>query len=723
MVSSNEHRQQPCLMTLASGLSEKTTLKDPSEFCGSRVLIVDDEEVSKLILGKICSELGASFDTAADGIGALELLQQRRFEVVLLDLSMPGMDGFEVLAEIRRRFSEAELPVVMVTAADDRDSIVTAFRCGANDYITKPFDSETSLMRLSTHLRLQKIQHQLSESQQRYTLAVRGTNDGIWDWDILKESVYFSPRWQAMLGLPEQEHFGSPNHWFRRVHDNDRKRVHNALTAHLAGQTECFEVELRMHHEQGEYLWMLCRGKAVFADGKAVRMAGSLTDVTEGKSADALTGLPNRALFLERVSHRLQQYLRNPDRPFAVAIIDVDGFKNVNDTYGHLAGDELLVVIARAVESSVRQADSVVARIGGDEFAVLIEDLDSQRAASAVAARLVEVMSKPALLLEQHYISPSASVGIALPTPEMRSVEELLLQADRAMYQAKREGKSGYCAFSSVMDEEDEMRSALVHDLNNVVNEACTPESDSPIQVLGVPIVNAHSGELFAFECRLAWHNARHGSAPTGLISEVAADNGLESALELQTLKMACAQLARLRQADSRFANVKLLLENTSWRSEHDTSTATITEIVSGEGVSPGDVILSLSQSAKDQPTEAEHTAVDALCAEGFSVALCSFELAHVSLPVLSLARHGYLRVGERRSDSSAQPWVDPAGLEVVATLAMGLQAELIYSGVSERSQLELLKSVGCKYGQGPLLGEEKTFYEIIEAHAAQVGT
>ncbi|MEM9353557.1 MAG: diguanylate cyclase [Planctomycetota bacterium] len=713
MMSGENQKTQPCLMNLASGLSEKDALRDPSQFCSSRVLIVDDEEVSKLILGKICSQLGASFDTADDGLGALELLLQRRFEVVLLDVSMPGMDGFEVLREVRRSFSEAELPVVMVTADDDRESIVAAFRAGANDYITKPFDAETSMVRLSTHLRLQQIQQELSESQQRYTLAVRGTNDGIWDWDILKETVYFSPRWQAMLGLPELEHLDSPNHWFSRVHDNDRKRVHNALTSHLAGQTECFEVELRMHHELGEYRWMLCRGKAVFSDSKAVRMAGSLTDVTEGKSADALTGLPNRALFLERVSHRLQQYLRNPDRPFAVAIIDVDGFKGVNDTYGHAAGDELLVLIARALESSVRQADSVVARIGGDEFAVLVEDVDSQRAASTIAARLVDVISKPALLLERHYINPSASVGITLPTPQARSVEDLLLLADRAMYEAKREGKNGYRAFSPEMRQDDEMRSALLQDLNALVDSAETPQTDSPLQTLCSPIVNVQSGDLLAFECRLAWRHPRYDEARHGVIAEVASDNGIEAAVELKTLRMACSQLALLRREDDRFDSVKLLLENASWRSDRKASAEALAEVVSSEGISPRDIILSFWQHSMDQLSEDEHATISALGEEGFSIALSGCELGRVSLSLLALARQGYLRIGERRTQGAKQPFEPAAELEVVATLAEGLQAGLIYSGVSDHSHLEVLKAIGCKYGQGPLLGEEKSLKYI----------
>lgn len=409
----------------------------------STVMIVDDDPVSSFMLSTVCSHLGAESVLVADGAVALAVLENDPPELVMLDRSMPSIDGAAILREIRKRFSTAELPVVMVTADDDRESIVEAFENGANDYIAKPFDSAMAMARIKTHLQLQQIQRQLSESKQRYALAMRGTNDGMWDWDFQTGRIYFSPRWQGMLGFEEEELFGPPQHWFSRIHEDDRQRVHDALEAHLASKSPCFDTELRMRHTNDEYRWMLCRGKAVFdGNGNAVRMAGSLTDITEGKSADALTGLANRVLFNKRVTRRLEQYYRDQARSFAVIYIDLDDFKHVNDTYGHDAGDELLVRLALTIDRNVRGPNSVAARIGGDEFAVLIENLADESTGQIVVQRLASAISGSVLLKNQYLVRPSASIGIALPHPGVGSAEEMIRIADLNMYRVKKRRKN-----------------------------------------------------------------------------------------------------------------------------------------------------------------------------------------------------------------------------------------------------------------------------------------
>lgn len=407
------------------------------------MLIVDDDPVSAAILWNICTELDAHCVVATSGQEAVHWLEHQVFDFVLLDRNMPCCDGFCVLQQIRMHFCEAEMPVVVVTADHDQQSTVEAFEKGANDFITKPFDAVTAQARIRTHLRMQRMQRQLGESRIRYELAMQGTNDGIWDWDLETDRVYFSPRWQAMLGMAERELYTVPDHWLIRIHEDDRARIDRHLQAHLEGLTRHFESELRMQHRDGKYRWMLCRGKAVFDNhGKATRIAGSLTDVTEGKSVDPLTGLPNRALFLERVSRRFAQFQREPGRLFAVFYIDVDDFKRVNDSYGHAAGDMILVAVASQIEKQVRRADSVVARLGGDEFAILVEDLQHACDGDLIAKRLINAINTPVAVASDELVSPAASVGVAFASPVMQDSEELLRTADHAMYRAKKQGKN-----------------------------------------------------------------------------------------------------------------------------------------------------------------------------------------------------------------------------------------------------------------------------------------
>ncbi len=229
----------------------------------------------------------------------------------------------------------------------------------------------------------------LRESEERYALAVRGANDGIWDWDIKFDQVYFSPRWKSMLGYPEDRISNSLDEWFKRVHPEDLDHLKVALYSHIDGTTAQLENEHRVRHLDGNYRWMLCRGLAVRDDNKvATRVAGSQTDITDRKYAeekllrdafyDLLTGLPNRALFMDHLGLAVERAKRRKDYLFAVLFMDLDRFKDVNDSMGHSVGDELLISVAHKLENRLRTTDTV-ARFGGDEFVILLDDIQIRR--------------------------------------------------------------------------------------------------------------------------------------------------------------------------------------------------------------------------------------------------------------------------------------------------------------------------------------------------------
>ena len=448
------------------GLSHHSTGHRRHNISGDwHVLIADDDPVSRSVIANICSSMGATCQQVASCSEANWWIANKQFDFAVLDLNMPPRNGLEVLRTIRQTYSEVDMPVIIVTSDCTRQSAIAAFELGANDYINKPFDSSTAIARIRTHLRMQQMQLQLSESILRYQLAMQGTNDGMWDWDLVNDSMYYSPRWQAMLGLEEHELFGSPDHWFDRIHEDDRQQILQALQAHLQGETTHLDSEMRMRHSTEEYRWMLCRGRAIFDQhGRATRMAGSLTDVTDGKSVDALTGLPNRALFVERLMRRFAQFKRNPSRTFAMLYIDVDDFKLVNDTYGHAAGDSVLASLAGNMEQKVRRPDSVVARLGGDEFAILLEDLSCQQAGRIIINRIEKAISTTVTLGGHETVTPTASLGLAFADPSMKTYHDLLDAADKAMYQAKRSGKHSGHIWASA----------------ELVAPVATPESPAP---------------------------------------------------------------------------------------------------------------------------------------------------------------------------------------------------------------------------------------------------
>ena len=294
----------------------------------------------------------------------------------------------------------------------------------------------------------QALTSSLLLSEERYALAVRAANDGLWDWDLARGSVYYSERWKEMLGFDESAIGDGPEEWLGRVHHEDRQLLLAELSRLRLGRSQKVVLEHRVRVNGGSYIWALCRALAVPGGGSpAVRLVGSLTDVTERHVLeeqlrrqalyDGLTELPNRVLFMDRLSQALAHAKRHPSATFAVLWLDLDNFKDLNDKKGHLAGDELLVQVAQRVRAGLRSADTA-ARFGGDEFAVLLGDV-SENVVAEVSRRLLDELKAP-YLVEGEEFSVSASVGVVMCAGGYDRPEDILRDADTAMYQAKSAG-------------------------------------------------------------------------------------------------------------------------------------------------------------------------------------------------------------------------------------------------------------------------------------------
>jgi PAS domain S-box-containing protein len=295
--------------TAAKGLNRKP------ESCP--LLVVDDEESNREVLSRRLQRAGFAVETASDGHQALELILRREYELVLLDHMMPGLSGIDVLRLLRATYSPDALPIIMVTALCESANIAEAINLGANDYVTKPIDYQVAMARIRSQLSRKAAERALRESEQRYALAARGTDDGLWDWDINTGSVYYSSRWKEMLGYADAEIQNSPEDWFSRAPAGDREELEAALRAYWRSKdTARFEHEHRLIHKNGSYLWVLCRGLAVRnSAGEVIRMTGWITDVTDARANDPLTKLPNRLFFNVKLLHALEQARETPREP------------------------------------------------------------------------------------------------------------------------------------------------------------------------------------------------------------------------------------------------------------------------------------------------------------------------------------------------------------------------------------------------------------------------
>jgi len=299
---------------------------------------------------------------------------------------------------------------------------------------------------------------ELLRSDNRYALATRGSNDGIWDWDLRTDALHVSERFHEIVGLGGGNHVHDGGwHFLQQLIDpDDRGRVQAAYRRHLSGSSANFSVDFRAFHGAGRLVWVNWRGVAEFEDGVAVRMAGSLSDLAErGSSYDALTNLPGRPLFRDRLAHAIALHrneagngdevpVRGGTTMFAVLLLDLNRFKAVNDTLGHHVGDQLLQQVARRLESCVRTGD-LVARMSGDEFNVLLESIDPAEAADR--ARQIAVALEAPYEIGAHVVTSGASIGLVSSESGLATIDDYLRAADAAMYRAKSRSL-GVCVFS-----------------------------------------------------------------------------------------------------------------------------------------------------------------------------------------------------------------------------------------------------------------------------------
>ena len=677
------------------------------------LLVVDDNETNRDLLSRRLQRHGYSVVSAASGREALDLIDAQPFSLLLLDIEMPGMSGLEVLQTLRRRYSAAELPIIMVTARQESSDVVEALGLGANDYVAKPIDLPITLARIQTQLSRKQAEAALQESEERYALAVRGANDGIWDWNLRTNVIYFSPRWKYMIGGDETSVTGSPEEWFKRVHPEDRERILADIAAHTEGLTPQFENQHRMLHADGSYRWMLSRGVAVRdTAGKAHRMAGSQTDITEGKLSDPLTGLPNRVLFMDRLRRSLERTARHPGYLFAVLFLDLDRFKLINDSRGHLFGDRLLVAIAQRLESCLRAADTVarlgrdhtLARLGGDEFTILLDDIRHVSDAVRVADRIQTNLEAP-FQLDGHETFTTVSIGIATSATEYEEPEELLRDADTAMYRAKALGKARCELFDTSMREAAVARLAMETDLRRAVER-------QEFRLQYQPIVSLESGLVTGFEALIRWHHPERGLVEPADFIPVAEETGFILPIGSWVLREACGQMQTWEAANRPEVPLTICVNLSGRQFVQSDLIVQIEEILATTGLAASSLKIEITESMIIGDLDAAVRILQRLKSLGVRIAIDDFGTGYSSLSYLDRFPIDSLKID--RSFVQSMRTDRSEIVRAIIALAHSLRLDVVAEGVDAEDQVDQLKSFGCDYAQGYL------YSRPLEATAAE---
>ena len=545
----------------------------------------------------------------------------------------------------------------------------------------------------------------LRESEERYALAARAANDGLWDWNLATGRVYYSPRWKTMVGLADDDAADTIDLWLDRVHPDDRDRVRGDLDAHLAGQSDHFESEFRIRHRDGSHLWVLSRGLAVFDDARrAVRMAGSQADVTKRKLAeerllhdafhDALTGLPNRALFIDRVSRSLWRGRRREDYRFAVVLLDLDRVKLINDSLGHLAGDRLLVAVARRITQCLRAADSA-ARIGGDAFAVLLDDLGDPSDAIRVVERLQQAIHDPVSVGGEEVYS-TASIGIAFCSDRYDAAEEMLRDADTAMDAARAAGGARYQIFDRRMHERAVSRLQIESALRRAVER-------EEFRAYYQPVVSLATGQLAGFEALLRWEHPDRGIVEPGEFIPVAEETGLIHRLGRWILREACGQMARWSREIEGAGQLALSVNLSGRQIAEADLVPRVVDLLGETGLEPGRLTLEITESAVMQDAETAGERLAELRALGVGVSIDDFGTGYSSLSYLHRLPLTALKIDRTFVWAMGPSARETTICQGIVALARGLGLTVIAEGIETEEQRAQIRELRCEYGQGYL--------------------
>lgn len=552
-----------------------------------------------------------------------------------------------------------------------------------------------------------KAEAALVKSEQRYALAAQGANDGLWDWDLTINRMYYSSRWKKMLGCADIDISNNPEEWFGRIHPDDRKKFDSQLAAHMLGNTPHFESEYRISHKDGSYLWVLSRGIAVRDSvGKAFRIAGSQTDITARKSAeeqliydafhDALTGLPNRALFMDRLQQALlaleTQSRRQRDHNFAVFFIDLDRFKVINDSLGHIIGDRLLVAVGQRLLNCLRPSDSV-ARLGGDEFAILLETANERKDFIDIAERIQADLPIP-FLIDGHELITTASIGIAFGSGTYRHADEVIRDADIAMYQAKAKGKSKieifeehmHASFIDKLQLEADLRMALDH---------------QELRLHYQPILDMASHRLTGFEALVRWvHPTRGIIFPLEFIP-LAEESGLILEIGEWILREACTQLFTWQKKYEASPSLKMSMNISGKQFASPALLDQIIRIVKDVGIEPGSLIIEITESIIMENADLALTTLQKLREMGIQLHIDDFGTGYSSLSYINVFPVSALKIDRsfiaKMSDSEESLEI----IKAIITLAKNLNFEVIAEGLEEIGQVSKMKELNCDFAQG----------------------
>ena len=674
------------------------------------VLIVDDDPLTRLMASEALRESGYTSVEAEDGLRALALFDSERPDLVLLDVMMPRLGGFDVCQHLRARPEGQLVPIIMLTGLDDGESVERAFQVGATDFISKPINWTLLRFRIRYVLRSAQVMQELVRNKESLSSAQRIARLGSWEWFVTEDRVQRSAQYYRLFGQ-QPETFGERMEaLLDHVYKPDRPMVQAALKGAAKGLG--YQLTYRVVWPDGSVRTVLETAEPA-EGGVGLLLEGSVQDITEQVDTqrrirqlayfDPLTGLPNREFFRESLLSAVARCLRNDSR-CAVMVLDIDRFARINDSLGPERGDQVLQVIGHRLRESMGDRTPAepagggglprlkVARLAADEFGVLVSDVGPVDEVIEVAYRLLDVVRAPIRVPGQE-ITLAARVGVAMMPEHATEADALLKAAETALNRAKRSTGEQVALFSEEMKVAAFLRFTLEGDLRRAIGE-------EELQVVYQPIVDLNGPRIAKVEALVRWAHLARGPVPPPEFISLAEETGMIVPLTRAVMERVCNDIVELGDALPADFRVSINLSGVNFMDPQ--LIPTVRAVLEGAGLPASRIEFELTETVLMRDLDYATTILAQLREMGIRVAVDDFGTGYSSLAYLRRLAVDTLKIDR----SFVGELVDGQGVAIVRAvigLAHSLGLEVVAEGVETVAQLETLRDQGCHLIQGYL--------------------
>jgi len=701
------------------------------EFDQAKILLVDDKEALLTSLYQLITLYGYEAQQALGGEAAMQALADDTFDVVLLDLIMPGISGHDILDYAARE--KLKCKIIVVSGDSSFTGVKHALHCGAFDFVKKPYEAaeliatmETALRQVRLENQHEELEGQLKDSEELHRFIVNSSPDLVYMLDRNGCFNFLNDRIESMLGFDKGDLVGK--HYSELVEEDDLPAAHNLFNERRTGGRAVKNVELRLKSKlrdrraglmRTQSVWTELTAMGIYGDSKERNREnfagtyGTARDISERKQAqevinfqayhDLLTHLPNRALLKDRLNLAITQAQRNK-RKLAAMFLDLDRFKLVNDTLGHSMGDRLLKAVANRLQSCLRSGDTL-SRFGGDEFTLLLPEVRTRDDVVVIAEKILNRLSEP-FVIDGHELFVGASIGIAMYPEAGDSGEALIQNADIAMYHVKGRGKNGYQFFSEEMNSQFSTRLNLERELRNGLIQG-------EFEVYYQPLVALSSGEISGVEALVRWRHGMRGVIEPREFLPLAEETGLILQIDDFVQRQAFHDVAAWQR--SGFGEICVSVNLTALQMEQEGFVERFVATLKESGLAPECVKLEITENTLMQDMEVIVPKLKTIRNLGVRIAIDDFGTGYSSLSYLHQFPINTLKidrsfVGDIRADQG-----DASIIDAIVAMARGLRLDLVAEGVENRTQLKYLQAHGCEEVQGFIFSPAVPASDLVE--------